>query len=92
MLLEQCAVGEKTRYKKKTRRAFTYVKNMTETKIHKNSVGTFLLLLLFSLMWHGEEIEDPQSSHLCPSLSISFPIIISVATFLLLLSGSPSFV
>jgi len=28
------------------RRAFTYVKNMTEGKIYKNSVGTFLHLLL----------------------------------------------
>jgi hypothetical protein len=47
ILLEQCTVGERKRLREeeKARRAFTYVKNMTERKIYKNSVGTFLHLL-----------------------------------------------
>jgi hypothetical protein len=42
----ECAVGERKRLRGAARRAFTYVKNMTERKIYTNSVGTFLHLLL----------------------------------------------
>jgi hypothetical protein len=57
----------------------------------------FLLLHLVLLIdVEGEEIADCDSSHLslarALSLSLSFPIIISVATFLRSLSGSRSFI